>query len=66
MAADDRRIGVADQHIVAVPGQASGDATADGTASEHEVAHGAKCYNTVKPGGIPGVRYLQNTMLGPD
>ena len=46
---DDRRIGVADQHIMAVTGQAGGDRTADGTASEHEVGHGAQRYNTVNP-----------------
>jgi hypothetical protein len=50
---------------MAVPGQASGDRAADGTAAQHEVAHGAKRYSLVKPGGIPYARYLQNTMLGP-
>ena len=57
---DDGRIGVADHHVMAVPNQSSGDRTADGTASKHEVAHGARCYNTVKASGIPQARYLQN------
>ena len=36
----DSRVGVADQHVVTVPGQAGRHRAADGTAAEHEVAHG--------------------------
>ncbi len=41
----DGRIGVADEHIVTVPGQAGGDRSADRAAAEDNVGHGAKRYS---------------------
>ena len=60
IAGDHFRIRVADGNFVSVAGQSGRDRTADGTAAEHEVAHGAKCYNTVKAAAIPKIPYLQN------
>ena len=57
---DHFRICVADGNFVSVAGQSGRDRAADGTAAEHEVAHGAKCYNTVKAAAIPKIPYLQN------
>jgi hypothetical protein len=48
---------------VSVAGQSGRDCPADGTAAKHEVAHGAKCYNTVKAAAIPKIPYLQNASL---
>jgi hypothetical protein len=42
---DNGRIGVADQHVVAVTNQTGGYRPADRTAAQHHVAHGAQRYN---------------------
>ncbi len=45
---DHGRVGVADEHVMAIACEPGRDGAADGAAAEHYISHGAQRYNTVK------------------
>ncbi len=63
---DDGGIGVGHEHVMAVTDETCGDDAADGTAAQHEVAHGAQRYNTVNLVVQVSALYLQIVSLPPD
>jgi hypothetical protein len=46
---DDGRVGVADQHIMAIASECGRDRAADGAAAEHYIPHGAHVTTRLRP-----------------